>query len=860
MRTTSLELRATALAILCGVVLAGPAAGQVRYAPADSVTVAPGPQFKAGGLHRLFFGTRYRETWTTPIRIPILHLGEFAGGLKPSQRGGGAQTKSLRFNGADGREYQFRSLEKDPTSVLPPELKHTVAADILRDQMSASHPAGSLMVGPLLDAAGVLNAKPILVKMADDPALGEFRAEFAGLLGTVEERPKELGDPGVTFAGASDIVSTEELKKKLDDDPTVSVDARAFLLARLTDVFLGDWDRHQDQWRWARVGTRGSEKWLPIPRDRDQAFVKYDGLVPALARRVSPQIVRFGSHYPDMVGATWNGRDLDRRFLTGLERPVWDSIASTLKSHLTDQAIAAAIATMPAEFRAIDGPQIERALRTRRDNLEEMAADYYEFLAHEVDVYGSDKSDEARVVRQENGRTVVTLTHSGKEYFRRAFNSDETSSIRVYLQGGNDRTIVEGDGGSSPGVRVIGGGGDDQYTITKRGGLHLYDDRGENRAEGAGINRKKWDWKPDSTDLKELPPRDWGHKGIRLLTGYFATDVGAVIQYGGFTDWFGFRHVPYTTRLNYMLQYSTAKQSGRFIGGVTRQFENSKGYYHLEVLASGIETLRWYGLGNETPQTGNKTFYKLNQNVLGAGLRIGSRIGRNDSWGIGPEVRWSDTDLDGKPNIDRFIAVDQPYGSGRFGMVGAVAELKVDGRDFPGFASKGGYLSLKASAFPKAWDVDETFGKVEAEASLALAPSGSWKPSLHLMVGGIKTFGDQVPFFETARLGGLRTLRGYNFDRFAGDAAVYGSAEARIPLTRIKFVVPGQQGVFGFYDAGRVYLDGETSDEMHTAFGGGFWMSFLTRGNVLFVGVARPAKDSDKVEGNRVIIGFGFPF
>jgi len=859
MRIHSVLRCAAALTALAAIPVAGPAAAQA-YAPAESVTVVPGPQFKAGGLHRLFFGTRYRETWTTPIRVPVLRLDRFGGGLTPTQKGGGAQTKSLRFTGAGGREYQFRSLEKDPTSVLPPELRHTVVKDILRDQMSAAHPGGSLMVGPLLDAAGVLNTKPVLVKMADDPGLGEFRAEFAGMLGTIEERPKELGDTDATFAGASDIVSTEGLRKKLDDDPTVPVDARAFLLARLTDVFLGDWDRHQDQWRWARVGTQGSERWLPIPRDRDQAFVKYDGMLPAIARRVSPQIVRFGTHYPDMVGATWNGRDLDRRFLTGLERPVWDSIASVLRSRMTDQVIAAAIAKLPPEYRPLDGPQLERALRARRDDLEDMAGDYYDFLAHEVDVYGSDKRDEARVVRQENGRTVVTLSDGGKEYFRRAFNSDETSSIRLYMQGGNDQVVVEGDGGSSPGVRVIGGGGDDHFAVTKRGGVHLYDDRGENRAEGGGINRKKWDWKPDSANPKELPPRDWGHKGIRLLTGYFATDVGAVIQYGGYTDWFGFRKVPYSTRLNYMLQYSTAKQSGRFIGGLTKQFENSKGFYRFDVLASGIETLRWYGLGNETEQTGTKSFYKLNQNVLGAGLRFGSRLGRNDFWNIGPEVRWSDTDLDGKPNVDRFIAEDQPYGSGRFGMVGMAAELRLDGRDFPGFASKGAYLSLKASAFPKAWDVDEMFGKVEAEASLALAPSGSWQPSLNLFVGGIKTFGDSVPFFETARLGGLRTLRGYNFDRFAGDAAVYASAEVRLPLTRIKFVVPGQQGVFAFYDAGRVYLDGETSDEIHTAIGGGLWMSFLSRATVVFVGVARPAKDSDKAEGNRVIVGFGFPF
>ena len=33
------------------------------------------------------------------------------------------------------------------------------------------------------------------------------------------------------------------------------------------DLFLGDWDRHHDQWKWIRTG--GDETpWTPVPRDR----------------------------------------------------------------------------------------------------------------------------------------------------------------------------------------------------------------------------------------------------------------------------------------------------------------------------------------------------------------------------------------------------------------------------------------------------------------------------------------------------------------------------------------------------------------------------------------------------------------
>jgi hypothetical protein len=77
------------------------------------------------------------------------------------------------------------------------------------------------------------------VKLADDPALGEFRKEFGGVLGTIEERPRDLPSGGTSFAGASAIEGTEDFLKHLDEDPVVTVDARAFMTARLTDVFMG---------------------------------------------------------------------------------------------------------------------------------------------------------------------------------------------------------------------------------------------------------------------------------------------------------------------------------------------------------------------------------------------------------------------------------------------------------------------------------------------------------------------------------------------------------------------------------------------------------------------------------------------
>lgn len=856
MRNTPVALPVAALVLFLALSVPTGARAQ-QFAPAESVTVVPGARYKAGAIHRLFFGTHYRPLWTTAIKVPVLKLSEFAGGLRPTQRGGGQQTKSLRLLGADGHEYQFRSVTKDPSVILPIELRGTLADRIIRDQMSAGHPAGTVIVPVILDSVGVLHTRPILVRMADDPALGEFRKDFGGLLGTIEERPSQLAGGGFTVARANAIDGTDEVFKKVGEHPEVPVDPRQFLLARLTDVFLGDWDRHADQWRWARVGGPAGERWLPIPRDRDQAFVRFDGIMPAYARRAAPQLLAFGPGYGAIVGATWNGRNLDRQFLTSLEKPVWDSVAAVLKSRITDNVIATAVHQMPAEFQRVDGARMEHDLRARRDHIPKMADKYYHLLAEDVDIQASDKSDDARVVRNADGTTTVTVAHGGNQYFRRTFKPGETNDIRIYLHGGDDKVVVEGAAKGSPTVRLIGGHGDDQFTVTARDGVHLYDDRGSNHAEGAAINTKAWEVQVDSTNPKALPPRDWGTKVYRRLTGSYGADIGALVDYGGFTEFYGFRKIPYATRLDYRLQFASGKSSFRFLGGITHEFENSHGFWRLDGLASGIETLRWYGRGNETTQNAQPAdFFKVSQNQFGLGLRIGSRFGSRNSFSIGPDVRWSSTDLGTKPNRHRFIATDRPYGTGDFGMAGLTTELVIDGRDFPGFATKGAYLSLKASGFPKAWDVKEAMGRVQGEASLALAPQGKWRPSLTLFAGGVKTFG-AVPFFETARLGGVRTLRGYRPDRFAGDASVYGSAEIRLPLTRLQIVIPGEQGVFGFADAGRVYQAGESSNAVHSSFGGGIWLSFLGRGNVLFVGVGAP---DQKKEGTRVIAGFGFPF
>lgn len=126
----------------------------------------------------------------------------------------------------------------------------------------------------------MLRADPRLFVMPDDPALGEFRAEFAGMLAILDEPPDEAEEDQPGFAESRKIVGTPRLFDRLEGSPKHRVDARDFLAARLMDLYLGDRDRHADQWWWARFPDGDDAfTWRPIPRDRDQAFFAVGGFV-----------------------------------------------------------------------------------------------------------------------------------------------------------------------------------------------------------------------------------------------------------------------------------------------------------------------------------------------------------------------------------------------------------------------------------------------------------------------------------------------------------------------------------------------------------------------------------------------------
>lgn len=819
-------------------------------AGADSVKTAAGSRYRAGWLHRFFLGSHYRDLWTTPLEVERLDLDTVAGGLQATKRGGGEQTKSLRFKGADGREYAFRSVDKDPSAVLPPELRGTVVSSVVQDQISAGHPGAPFVVAPLLASAGVLHSEPRLAVMPKhSERLGTYEADFGGMLGIFEERPRGGDDTDSAFAGASEVISSDKLEKEMREGPSDLVDTRAYLTARLVDVFLGDWDRHRDQWRWARFGNEKPTRWVPIPRDRDQAFAKYDGLLLVVARGTAPQLVKFGPKYPGMLGLTWNGRDLDRHFLVGVEWPVWDSIANDLKSRLTDSAIESAVGHLPAEYRPVDSARLARALKSRRDHLPDAAKAFYRHLAGEVDLQATDKPETIVIERRDGGLADVSMAltkEPGQPYLRRTFDSRETHEIRVYLHDGDDRVLIRGASGG-PRVRVIGGGGEDVVADSARGGAVDFYPKGDGDSvlPGRHVDVSRKPYAPPDT-----AQRDWGSRWLSQLWVGSGPDIGLFVGTGVSYTRYGFRKDPFAHKYRLRGGYATGASTVRVDLTGTWHRVNSPLAFHLLARGSGIDVVRFHGFGNETSAAGPEEFFRVNQTDYRLEPSVEFPLSRHLSFSAGPRLRYSDTHFD----PDRFITLFPPYGAGEFGSASVGGDFQLDTRDRENAATRGVLLTAGGSYFPELWDVESNFGEVHGEVATYLtAASLPLDPTLALRVGGKQVWGT-YPYQEAAFIGGNSTVRLGRENRYAGDAAVYAGAELRLFLTKFFVLLPGDFGIFGLGDVGRVFVEGESSDTWHGAAGGGIWFAFLNRANTISMALAR----GEEHTGFYLRAGFGF--
>ena len=805
---------------------------QLISADSSTAKVIPNPYYaRAGGFKRFLLGHHYRKEWATAVEVEVINFDTTAGGLKPLKMGGGMQTKSLRLKGADGKEYVLRSVNKDPSKALPPEFRGTFANDVLQDQISSSHPYAPLVVAELARAAQIYYITPRIVYVPNSPKLGEFQKELGNTLCLFEERPVGEQEDNPNYDFSVKIVTSEKMLEKVFGDNDHRVDEKFFLKNRLFDMVIGDWDRHEDQWVWATFKMDNDQTFYKaIPRDRDQAFPKLDGLIPKIAARkwAVRKTQSFEHSIRDINGFNMNGLHLDKNFTIGLTYDDWMNIVDSLQQSLTDAKIEQAFTKLPPSIYNISAEKLISRMKSRRDDLKKYAATYYKFINNEVNIVGTEDTEFFEVTRlNDSARVVVSkINKKGEkdnELFNKTFYASETKEIRLYGLGDADQFVVNGEGEEGILVRIIGGNGVDSYSVNsgKVNATRIYDSTGNNFQNARQARRIL------TRDTLFVDYNRKGFKYNRLVPKFtpgFNIDDGIYIG-GGFTvikHKFGKAPYGYVQTLAGNYAFAT----GAFNFWYDGIFKQTFGKWDLRLSAeinAPNYVFNYFGLGNETPLLQNNISYnRVRSNQYNGTIGIIRTFNQKFTWDF--NLGYQNIKVERTQN--RFISdprakVDSSlFSAKQFGYL--QAGYRIDNTDNILYPTKGVRLQTAMGLNQNLEDGEQNFPYLHFNVS-GYATAGNITFALRSGISSI--FSNEFEFYQANTLGGTTNLRGYRRTRFSGRTSVYENAEIRWKLgTTNLYIIKGHIGLLGFLDGGRVWIPTEDSKKWHWGYGGGFWI------------------------------------
>ncbi len=796
------------------------------------------------GNWRFLRGKFYRKAWKQDIGVPLLWLDEYAGGVKPVQQGGGFQTSSLRLENAEGTQFALRSVNKDVEKVVPLPLRNTVIQSMIQDGIAASHPYGAIVIPKLAAAAEIYHANPKVFYLPYQEALGDYNPTFAEGLYLLEERPGGNMEAHPDYGGAKKSISTLELAEKLTEDPKHKIDKEITLRSRLFDMWIGDWDRHEDQWRWAIFKSQDTTLYRPIPRDRDQAFFKNDGVLDYIASRpyFNPMLRRFKNNIDFFPGLLFSARYFDRTYLNDVKKEDFIAAAVALQGNLTDEVIDEAFLDWPESIKKLNAEEIKAILRVRRGKLQKYASDWYDYIYKTVSIPGTEKTDIFEVEYLPGNKLHVEVYHKNKKpenlKYKYTLDGKITKEVQLYGINKDDQFSIKGNHKSSIKLRIIGGSGEDVIVNeSSNKDILVYD-----RPDGITVTGPYKSHIKDQKGINRYNRLDWQqNRMLKFPSLGFYTDEGFGFTYNVLWKTFGFRSDPFKS--NNILNASFFPQNSAVVVNYAGYFPKALGKWDFQLNVFGVGpafTQFYYGLGNNyidfredfpgVDDPNGSRFHIVSGTHVDLNPGFVQPIWKASTFTINPSFEYFN--LDETDDAPRFYLTDAAnlspgvleakyYGGLRL-------EWNTQRLDSPVIPSRGFQFTMFSDYKLNLQNTD--FSNLTLGSGLKAYIPFNQKQTvvLAMNIGGAYTFGD-TEFFHRNYLGGNTGLRGFRNNRFAGEGVVYHSNDLRIKLAKGKGAFPLGLGIFGSFDYGRVWYGDEVNevDGFHTSYGGGIFLTPL---------------------------------
>ncbi|WP_040280260.1 metallophosphoesterase [Psychroserpens damuponensis] len=828
------------------------------------------------GFFESVWGSHYRDIYSTKITAKVATLDTLYGGLEVVRAGGGHQTKSLRLKTKDGRELNMRALRKSATQYLQAvlfkntyiqdEFEKTAVEGLIQDFYTAAHPYAFAVVPDLSDAAKIYHTNPKIYYIPKHKHLGKYNNDYGDELYMIEERPEDNYTGERNFGFADDIESTHDIIEKVREDEKYKIDENAYVRARLFDMLIGDWDRHQDQWRWAQFDQDNGDKlYRPIPRDRDQVFSNFDGALLDVMRVISgstKQLQVYDEKLEDIEWMNAAGVKLDRVMVQQATKEKWLEHAKFLQDNITDDVIELAFSKVPKAVQDETLEEIKQKLKGRRSNLLDIASRYYEYLNELVILTGTDKDDYIEVIRIGDNQTQVKISRikdgeKGEVLVDKVFNKEVTKELWIYGLDDEDVFEVTGKANNLIFTRLIGGQENDTYIIKSGRRIKVYDHESKPNTikENNGATIRLTD--VYTHNLFDFQKHIVNNSVITPAIGFNPDDgVSLGLQYVRTKN--GFQRNPFSNQHRFKggFFFATSGFSIEYDG----EFANIMNDWNLHVggrFTSENFTNNFFGYGNET--VNNDDELDLDYNRVKTSIYMAKAgILKKGNFGSDYGFRVILEAIEVDDTADRFITdfasefTRSFYDRRYFGAI--EAEFKYESFDSKLNPSRGMNFLITAGGKTEFEETKNTYGYLNSNLGFYNTLSKNRKLVLKTDAKLQVRVGDDLIFYQASNIGGQNGLRGYRTERFTGKNSFVGSADVRYSFDSFKTkTLPLQIGVFGGFDVGRVWLEGDYSNKWHNDYGGGFWVTAAESLSGTF-------NLFNSTEGLRFSFGFGLNF
>ena len=461
------------------------------------------------------------------------------------------------------------------------------------------------------------------------------------------------------------------------------------------------------------------------------------------------------------------------------------------------------------------------------------AQEYFKLLAKVVAVPGTDDPDIFTISATDDHHMIISVDRvSGNgtvyHFYHRVFSDDVTSEIQLFGLDKDDRFRFDGQGNPSINIRIVGGAGHD-IVMNETDHIHpiVYDVPEGMQITGNPVterlNNKPFNNTYDRTDYSL-------NKFFHFPAPAFYTDEGLGLTYNLWWTRFGFRSDPFKSR--HTLSVSYFFNNDAFIGKYSGDWFHAIGDIDLGLdafVTAPTFTQYFYGLGNEYIDYGGDKKYHI---VKGSQIRLAPSLNYRFGFGsrlfISPSYQY--LDLKNSDDTPRFVydsALSKltPEDFGYRHYMGLSAGYKFERLDNNNFPTRGGSFELTLGGRNSLSNTSIHHGFLSAKGSLYIPfdVTGTFVYATHVQAD--KIFGD-YEFFDALTFGGTDKFRGLRRDRLAGNAFYYQASDLRWTLLQVRGMVAFSFGIYGSFDYGRVWYEGDdaSADKWHTAFGGGIFI------------------------------------